>query len=254
MTQVSSVTDVTVIESVDSTNDAAKRRLAEGPQSTFCLAAKQQTSGRGRTGRAWSSMSGNLAMTLYQPIRGTYQGAARLSFAVSLAVKDTLEELAPKESVRIKWPNDVLLNQRKVCGILLENIGTVTDDTLGVLIGIGLNLASHPEPHECNWPPTSVAAETGFAPSFDSALSSLLRSVPKRIESDITKGFNATRQDWLSCAVRLGEIVSVRLPNTELRGRFMDIDETGALVLDTPSGVRKITAGDVFFPEDAECS
>ena len=244
---------ITVLDSVDSTMDAARRRLSEGVSEPFVIAARQQTTGRGRSGRVWQSASGNLAVTFYLPFDGTYAEAARLGFDVSLGVQDALAELAPGVPAYLKWPNDVLLNGRKVCGLLLENLGHAADRRLQILIGIGVNLAHHPDPADSNWPPTSIARETGAAPAFDAALQAILRTVPARLRRDCELGFEATRRDWLARAARRNEPLTARLANENVTGIFRDIDPSGALVLETATGMRKVTAGDVFFPEVTEC-
>ncbi|MEL7154269.1 MAG: biotin--[acetyl-CoA-carboxylase] ligase [Pseudomonadota bacterium] len=246
--------DVTVLDTVDSTNDAVKRRLSGGNERPFVIAAREQTKGRGRSGRSWSSKPGNLAATFYVPFEGNHQEAARLSFAVSLAVHDALKRIATGIGIGIKWPNDVLLNHRKVCGILLENLGRTSDGRLQLLIGIGINLIQHPDPADSNWYPTSVRAETQTDVSFDRALSELTQAVQKRLNAETKHGFARTRAEWLERAVRLGEEITVRLPNQQWHGIFREIDALGALVLETASGVRTVTAGDVFFPEGAACS
>ena len=246
--------DVTVLDSVDSTNDAVKRRLETGGTTPFVVAAREQTKGRGRSGRAWASQPGNLAVTFFYPFDGSHQAAARLSFSVSLAVREALLQLAPGSDVGIKWPNDVLMNGKKICGILLENLGQDADGKLRLLIGIGLNLVHHPAPQDSNWPATSIFAETDKVTSFEQALSAVTISVTTQLHSEARMGFAKTRSEWLEHAIRLGKTISVRLPTTEWTGVFRDIDENGALVLETASGVRTVTAGDVFFPEDVECS
>ncbi len=254
MTDADASSDIVILDTVDSTLDAAKLRLEAGSDAPFVIAAREQTKGRGRAGRVWKSTPGNLAVTFHQPFEGSHQEAARLSFTVSLAVRDVLKNLAPEAEVRIKWPNDVLLNQRKVCGILLENLGGTQNNSLRLLIGIGVNLANHPDAAGSNWPATSIAAETGKTPAFETALSLLVEAVNRRILIEQASGFSSTRREWLASAARLGQSITVRLPGRELHGLFQDIDETGALVLETAAGIRKITAGDVFFPEVAICS
>ena len=246
--------DITVLDTIDSTNNAVRRRITAGATEPFAIASREQTRGRGRSGREWKSQSGNLAATFYHPYEGTHQQAARLSFAASLAVFDTLQTLAPQVSAGIKWPNDVLLNGKKVSGILLENLGKRADGKLHLMIGIGINLRHHPDAANSNWPPTSIHTETGMPPDFDQALSVLTTSLQTRLTAEAHQGFSVTRKDWLRHAVRLSETIAVRLPKETWQGIFRDIDETGALVLETLSGVRTVTAGDVFFSEGATCS
>ena len=237
-------------DSIDSTNEEAKRLLAVGQVGPLWIAARRQTAGKGRQGRSWSSQPGNLAATYLAPFAGGPADAALLSFVAALAVADTFDNLAPGQNIALKWPNDVLLNGRKACGILLESFGN-KDNSLYLAIGIGLNLSHHPGPDSTNWPPTSIEDETGTAPEFGLSLNLLALALSDRLQELSTQGFAATRQAWLGRAAHLGQDIQVRLPRETLTGRFAGLDTTGALVLEQPTGTRLIAAGDVFFPEAA---
>lgn len=238
-----------VLDAVDSTNDEARRRAAAGERGPVWIAALRQLAGRGRERRPWSTEPGNLAATLILPFRGTPGEAARLGFPASLAVAELFESLAPGMHVALKWPNDVLLAGRKASGILLENLGPGADGRLTVAIGIGINLASHPQPGEMRWPATSIAAETGAAPGFSDALDRLAQGMDRWLGLLESEGFDAVRTAWLGRADRLGQMIDARLPRGTLTGRFAAIDADGALVLETADGTRRIAAGDVFFRE-----
>ena len=239
----------TVYDSIDSTNEEARRRHAAGHGLPQWIAAHRQEKGRGRQGRDWSSPVGNLSATRLHLFQGTPPEAARLSFTVALAVAETVETMAPDVPVKLKWPNDVLLAGKKVCGILLESFGPSDDGKLAIAIGIGINLAHHPDPTAANWPPTSIAAETGEVPAFDTALELLARNLDTRLAA--TTDFASIRRDWLARAANLGKEIQVRLPNETLHGRFADLDAEGALVLEGAGGQRRIAAGDVYFPGGA---
>ena len=98
-----------------------------------------------------------------------------------------------------------------------------------------------------------VIGGTTFHDNNDAALQAIVRSVPARIRRDTELGFEATRRDWLARAARRNEPLTARLANETVTGIFRDIDPSGALVLETATGMRKVTAGDVFFPEVTEC-
>ena len=244
-------TELVVFDSIDSTNEEARRRAEEGVTGPVWFAAKCQTSGRGRHGRTWQSRPGNLAATGLFPYLGSPADAAKLSFATSLAVADVLDALAPGATVTLKWPNDALLNGKKAAGILLENFGKGVDGALRLAIGIGLNLRHHPPEQEANWPPTSVAAETGTDASFDTALVILAARLDHWMSVIRKDGFAAIRDAWLDRAINLGREIAVRLPNETLIGQFTGLTDDGALVLETRDGLRHISAGDVYFPGEA---
>lgn len=244
-------TELVVFNSIDSTNDEARRRVDAGETGPIWIAAKQQTKGRGRQGRNWQSEPGNLAATGLFPFKGTPTEAAKLSFVTSLAVAEVLTTLAPKADIALKWPNDALLNAKKTAGILLENLGTAPDRTMRLAIGIGLNLVHHPPAEETNWRATSILAETGAEPDFDIALMTLAARLDHWMAVLQTDGFQQVRKAWLDRAIKLGQGITVRLPTETLNGTFLGLDHNGALVLEMPGEVRHISAGDVYFAEGA---
>lgn len=236
-----------LLDSVDSTNEEARRRAEAGETGPVWIAAREQSSGRGRWGRPWSTETGNLAATLLMTFRGTPAQAARLGFPAALAVADLLAGFTQGRRVALKWPNDVLLEERKASGILLENFGPSPDGRLRIAIGVGVNLAHHPPSGETRWPATSIAAVTGAAPDFEVALANLARNLDHWLGVLDSGGFDAVRCAWLARADRLGQTIDARLPKGVLTGRFAEIDADGALVLETADGTRRIAAGEVHW-------
>lgn len=175
--------------------------------------------------------------------------AARLGFHASLAIADTLRVLAPQADIALKWPNDVLLNGGKVSGILLESLHRPKPDDPALALGIGVNLADAPPPDQTRWPATSVRHETESVPSVDRALTLLARRLDHWLSTEQSSGFAAVLSAWKARVIRIGSEIEVRLPNESLTGVFKDVDADGVLVLETANGTRRITAGDVFFPE-----
>jgi len=236
--------DGLILEEVDSTNEEARRRI--GAPRPLWIAARRQTAARGRQGRGWESPAGNLAATLLLPSDAAPAELAKLSFPAALAVADLFEHFAPEAAIATKWPNDVLLNGKKAAGILLENFGPGAGRRANLAIGIGINLAHHPDPAETRWPPSSLAAETGRTPGFDEALEVLAARLAHWLGAG---DFAAIRAAWLARAARLGEAIEARLPDRTLTGIFEDVDMDGTLVLRTPRGTERIAAADIHFPE-----
>lgn len=230
------------LRSVVSTNDEAKRlAAADAPEGTWVV-AEEQTGGRGRRGRAWTSPPGNLYASLLLRPPGPARALTALSFVAAVAVGEALLTLSGTLPVAYKWPNDVLVGGRKVAGILLESGGT----PIWVVVGIGLNVAHHPD--DLQRPATSLAA-AGLQVSVDTAMAALGRALENTYLRWRELGFEPVRQAWLARAVGLGEPIVVRLPDRELRGRFAALDHDGALLLDQADGQRlRIDAGDVFLP------
>lgn len=245
------------LEAVGSTNDEAKRLAAEGeetaPDGTI-IWAKEQTAGRGRRGRKWVSPPGNLYCSLVLRPGVPVAKAAELGFVAALAIYDTLGTIGePGHQVHCKWPNDILLNDRKVAGILLEaETGPGAGDAPGdrnvpewVILGLGVNVGVFPG--DTDFPATSFRAESLNATEID-CLNGFARHFLKWTNTWLGDGFAPIRKNWLWRCHGLGEEIEVRLEGETLTGVFTDIDEDGALLLKTGDGMRKITAGDVFFP------
>lgn len=234
-------------ETLDSTNEEAKRLAAQGVVQPHWILADAQSAGRGRRGRVWQSPKGNLMTTVYQPGRIETERAGQLSFVAGLALADTVSSLiGPDGTVSIKWPNDVLVGGAKISGILLES-GAASDAHLDwVCVGMGLNLAHFPD----NTPylATSIAAHTGHRPDNLAVLEVLASAFDRYYRQWQDFGFSVIVTKWRQQAHNLGREIIVRLEKSELSGIFEDIDDTGALILCSEDGERHIvSAGDVFF-------
>ena len=228
-------------DEIDSTNEEARRLAARGETGPLWLTAARQTAGRGRRGRAWESPGGNLAATLLiRPERGQSEWA-QLSFAAAVAVSDMAARFAPDAHIALKWPNDVLANGKKLSGILLE-----TAAGQGLAIGIGVNLAHHPEDTE--FPATSLAGLGVKPPSTEDALATLAAGFAKWYEVWRAEGFAVIREAWLARAAGLGSRIRARLATEERSGMFEGIDENGALLLNEGFGRASVLpAADIFF-------
>lgn len=231
---------------IDSTNEEAKRLAAAGEAGPVWIAADRQTKGRGRRGRSWDSPSGNLAATLFlRPDRPAGE-CAQLSFVAALSASDAIAPYAPKTDIRLKWPNDVLADNRKVAGILLESASSGGESLAWLAVGIGINLAEFPPDTE--FPATSLAAVGADVPEPRTALTALAAQWAKWYETWRVGGFSPIRDAWLARAAGLGTRIRARLQSEETSGVFEGIDDRGALLLrETADRVRAIAAADVFF-------
>ena len=238
-----------VLARTDSTN-AEALRLAPGLSAPAWIMAREQTAARGRRGRGWATPGGNFAGTLILRPKGGPAGAAQLSFVAALALYDALADACgPAARLAIKWPNDVLLNGGKVAGILLESAGAGAS-VQAVAVGIGVNLAVAPETATLEpgaVTPVSVLGETGHVVPPEEFLDLLAVAFARWQAQLDTFGFAPIRNAWLARAARLGEPIIARTGGTENHGIFEGIDDSGALILKTPSGRQIIPAADVYF-------
>ncbi len=233
---------------VDSTN-AEAARLAPGNAGPVWILAAEQTAGRGRRSRSWSSPPGNFHATLAFHPEGTAAEVALHSFAASLALRDALVALTGlPASFALKWPNDVLLNGGKLAGILLESLGRGAGVS-HLAIGIGVNLIAAPAAADLDpdaLPAVTLLGETGLRIAPQALLDHLAPAMAERI-AQLSHGFGALRADWLAHAARLGQPIRARTGQTTRHGTFETIDDTGALILTTSEGRTAIPAAEVFF-------
>jgi BirA family biotin operon repressor/biotin-[acetyl-CoA-carboxylase] ligase len=237
-----------VLDEVDSTSTMAKRLCAAEAEDRTLVWALRQTAGRGRLSRTWISPSGNLYVSLILRPDADATRATGLTFAAAVAVADAVAELLGDPSpVRCKWPNDVLVGGRKIAGILLESSTSAAGLVQWVVIGIGVNVASHPPDSETMYPATSLAAEGAAAVTVERALDVLCRHLDLWLRRWAEEGFPAVRRAWLDRAHGLGAAIAVRAGDEAvLRGVFRGLDEDGALILDQAGARRRVTAGDVL--------
>ncbi|HEY8874571.1 MAG TPA: biotin--[acetyl-CoA-carboxylase] ligase [Stellaceae bacterium] len=232
-------------ETLGSTNDEAKALARAGAPEGTLVWAGEQTAGRGRRGRTWLSPPGNLYLSLVLRPAGAPSRAAQLGFVAALGLGDALAALTrPAMELRYKWPNDLLVNGKKLAGILLESENAASDRVDFVVAGIGVNIIVAPD--DVEFPATSLAAEgvIGITPAV--LLGGFVRHFDIWARRWREAGFAPVRAAWLARASGLGERVRVRLERGTLFGRFLDLDDDGALVLEGEEGRRRIAAGEVF--------
>lgn len=232
---------------VSSTNDYCLQKARDGAASGFWVTAERQTGGRGRRGRTWVSEGGNLyaSLLLNNPAQRENLGTLPLvaALAANFAIKKALSSSAAE--VKIKWPNDVLINGAKVCGILLES-EVVSKDVTSIVIGIGINVSHHPrqalyKTTSLNELGVSVYPQELFAHLFDEMKYVLALW-------DQGRGLPAIRDLWLENAAGIDEDIKINLPNDVLHGRFIGLSEDCNLILRQEDGDEiKIAAGDVFL-------
>jgi BirA family biotin operon repressor/biotin-[acetyl-CoA-carboxylase] ligase len=237
-----------VFDRLDSTMAEAERRAGMLERPTWIMAA-EQTAARGRRGRRWRGGRGNFAATLAMDGPPDPARAALYSFVAALALHDAFLDIGVEPgALALKWPNDVLLNDGKIAGILLERTGAAA-----LLVGIGVNLADAPAPDEVEEGavrPVALAPETGLDVSparFLDALGPAFADWAARIEAE---GFGPVREAWLARAARLGDPIRARVGAEEIAGTFQDVDGAGHLVIATDAGPRAVAAAEVYFPPE----
>ncbi len=241
---------VEVFDEIDSTILEARRRAKRGELKPVWLVAKRQTAGRGRRGRAWSSLNGNLLATLLFTTKEPPSTIALLGFATGVALAETLEAIIGGGRATLKWPNDVFIDGVKASGIMLDS-GPFGEETW-VALAFGVNLAAAPDGLDqpaislrAVLPPDAPAPEPV---AFLMRLRPRLEAWAERIERE---GFAPLRAAWLARAHGLGQVARVLQGEQTLEGRIVGLSPRGELELETSEGRRLIAAGDVLFSSAA---
>jgi biotin-[acetyl-CoA-carboxylase] ligase BirA-like protein len=232
---------------VESTSKLAKKLANYGAGEGTVVVAETQTCGRGRLGRQWVSPSGGLWFSvILRPVLRAGD-AAKLVFVASLAVAKVLKENYGLNS-QTKWPNDVMLNGRKVCGVLAE-MNTTGNAIDFVVVGVGINVNFDVDktlPEELREVTTSLRAEVGKVVSLSGLFKLLLETFECLYDQLTSEGFDSILEEWKRFASFLGHNVEVNCQKEKQRGLALDVDQEGALVLKLYDGtVRHLLAGDV---------
>ncbi|AUG53055.1 biotin--[acetyl-CoA-carboxylase] ligase [Thalassospira marina] len=233
-------------EVIDSTNEEAKRLGDKGAPGGALILAARQLAGRGRRGREWKSPTGNLFLSLLLRPNCPLQESARLTFLAALAMAEAVDIVSNGEiTPECKWPNDLMVGGRKLCGILLESASSHGRDTDYLVIGTGVNIAFHPD--DVERPSTSFAA-LGVMIRIEDLVSAYISRFDDLYSAWQQDGFNAIRQAWLDRAYGFGQPIVARLSERTLTGTFVGLDQGGSLILKDDRGVdHVIGAGEVFF-------
>lgn len=237
---------VVAFDTIGSTNAEALDRARNDERGPLWIAAKTQTGGRGRRGRTWISEPGNLYASLLLTDPAPSAVLPGICFVAALALHDAVLDvtsgLAPA-SLKLKWPNDLLLDGRKIAGILVE--GLSLNGTHTAVIGFGVNCRHHPEGTEF---PAANLADAGFSIEPAALLALLGETMNVRLK-EWNRGVNfaGVRSAWMLRAAGIGDAIEVRLPDRTIGGTFETLDPDGGLILRRADGSREtIHAGDVF--------
>ena len=231
---------VAVFDSIDSTNAEGLRAIGQGRSAPFLVLAERQVSGRGRRGRKWvSPFADNLYYSLVLRIDGGMRQLEGLSLVVGLAVMHTLRKVGVA-GAGLKWPNDVLVGNKKIAGILLELVGDPAD-VCHVVLGIGINVNMQAaEEVDQQW--TSVRLESGQVCDRNALAVQLSEQLQAYIQRHQDRGFSALHAEWQEGHLWQGRSVSLIAGTNQIDGVVLGIDNQGALRLQV-DGVEKLFSG-----------
>ncbi|WP_246884625.1 bifunctional biotin--[acetyl-CoA-carboxylase] ligase/biotin operon repressor BirA [Pseudomonas protegens] len=235
--------DIRILDSIDSTNAQALRSIEEGSVAPFLVLAERQTVGRGRRGRKWvSPFAENIYYSLVLRMDGGLRQLEGLSLVVGLAVMHTLREYGIP-GAGLKWPNDVLVGQKKVAGILLELVGDPAD-VCHVVLGIGINVnMQSAEEIDQEW--TSVRLESGKVIDRNQLVTRLNEVLVSYLERHRLNGFSAIQGEWEQGHLWQGRAVSLIAGVNKIDGVVLGIDRQGALRLSVEGEEKTYSGGEL---------
>jgi BirA family biotin operon repressor/biotin-[acetyl-CoA-carboxylase] ligase len=224
-----------------STQTEARLKINLFPK-PFVIMAHLQTSGYGQYGRIWESASGNFTATFAVEVPISGSEFSKLPMLVSIKICEVLSAMVGSEQkFRIKWPNDILLNKRKICGILIEKVNNA------FLIGIGINLRHSPDEGRVSYSATNILQETGILIDPDRILNELSRYFDHFAGIAGGCDIDELRQKYMTLLEGVGQCIKVSTRKEVFSGVLQDIHSDGALILEVDGHERLVYSADVFL-------
>lgn len=238
--------EILYLDEVDSTNTAAKKAAENGAVHGTLVVSERQTGGKGRRGRAWDSPRGTgIFMTLILRPNMAPVHASMLTLVAALAVADGIRECTGAESL-IKWPNDIVMSGKKVCGILTE-MSADPDCINYVAVGIGINVNMEEFPEEIRGVAASIFTETGKKTKRSLLISAVMAAFERYYEVFMkTTDMSGLLEDYNGKLANCGRTVRVLDPAGEYSGTAIGIDREGELLVEMEdTAVRRVLSGEV---------
>lgn len=239
-------------ETVDSTNTAAAEWARDGASEGSVVVTEYQSAGRGRHGRGWTAKKGrNLMFSVVLHPNLSPDRLGLITVAASVAVAEAIESFVSPHRSALKWPNDVILEGRKTCGMLLESSVSGRQEAEVVVLGVGLNVNQTTFPPSLAESATSLRLTTGRPFPRAPLFSRLLSHLETRYDAVRTDGDAAVRSAFEDRLVSIGEPTSLQRTDTDrtVSGIVRGISETGGLRLETDEGMKTVHAGNVTSRE-----
>ncbi|MDA0692442.1 MAG: biotin--[acetyl-CoA-carboxylase] ligase [Nitrospinae bacterium] len=228
---------ILVFDEIDSTNDLAQKYLEEGALEGLVLIAESQTRGRGRMGRSWVSPPGTgIYMSVLLKPQIQPQRLPQLTLLAGLASVQAINEFS-SQKVQLKWPNDILLNGKKLCGILSEYHATQSGES-AVIIGIGVNVnhSRNDFPEDLRPIATSLMIETGSPVDRQALATAIIRHLDQEYDAYLQNRSPDVINKWANHSDMFGKKISVTKGKSVIHGTALGLDSEGRLLMRTKSG------------------
>lgn len=230
-----------LIDECSSTQDVLKS-MQNKPEWT-CVLAESQTGGRGRHGRDWQSARGNMFLSVYLEPDVSDTVMPTLALLAGLALWQAVKPITGnRDELKLKWPNDLLFNGKKLAGILPEREGN------GIIIGVGVNIKSYPS--DVPYPATSLIKEAvSIAPAELARI--FVQRLQELLPLWVAGGFAAIHDKYNEASIKPGSSVKVRLPDGDIEGEFSGVNNSGTLMVKCGSKMHELQAGEIMGISDA---
>ncbi len=236
-------TDIVVMKSVDSTNEEVKRRAAQGEKAGLVVVSDEQSAGKGRLGRVWKSSTGGIYFTLLIRPELPPSDIASITLAAGLAVCLAIREYTDCPA-QIKWPNDIIIGNKKVCGILTE-MAAQSDRLDFVAIGIGINVNHTEFPEEIRHKATSLFLETGREIDRNDFFRTVLKKLDKVLSSFLVSVSMDDVNQFRQLCATIGREVSLERGGEKIVGIAKDITTSGELLIESNGKKITVNSGEV---------
>ena len=240
-----SIDRIQIFDEIDSTNSESLRQIQSGNIENRVVVASSQTAGRGRRGRQWlSPKNGGIYLSLTRRFSMEANALQALSLVTAISVVDALQKFGA-QGLQLKWPNDVLFEQKKLAGILLEL--QQKENSCFVVFGIGVNIElSADSLDSIDREVTDLNSIINEPPSHEILLAGLLNKLCRSLEKYESSGFSSFEERWndLDC-YRMNDI-EIQNGESRIIGKSLGVDSYGSLLLQTAKGIQSINGGEVF--------
>ena len=232
------------LKTVKSTNLEIKKMISSKVNiNNLCLSADNQTDGYGRRNAKWFSYKGNIHLSILVKPKCSINEVNQLSFMTSITLGDTLKKIKSNINIKYKWPNDILLNKKKIAGVIVETSSFENKKIKWVIIGIGLNIKKSPNLNTKEFKITSLNKEKIYVKK-DDFINSFLQRFFRNYEFWKKKGFNFIKKDWISNVYKKNNKIVVKYQNNYIKGKILDLLINGGIKLKTSKETKELFYGD----------
>lgn len=232
------------LKTVKSTNLEIKKMISSKISiNNLCLSADNQTDGYGRRNAKWFSYKGNIHLSILVKPKCSINEVNQLSFMTSITLGDTLKKIKSNINIKYKWPNDILLNKKKIAGVIVETSSFVNKKIKWVIIGIGLNIKKSPNLNTKEFKITSLNKEKIYVRK-DDFIDSFLQRFFRNYEFWKKKGFNFIKKNWISNVYKKNNKIVVKYQNNYIKGKILDLLINGGIKLKTSKETKELFYGD----------